>query len=131
MSSSCSSCFSGTGDAAPAWPSVPCSTSRLVCKDILSVLVKAILTLNETNGSTADTIAEQAVALCPTSDITSEDVAAGLATAAKRGILFRRYESVHVDPTYMINARMVEANPKNAPYMRYPCQQNNFYRPRA
>lgn len=105
----------------------PCTTATLDCSDLLTILIQAILDLAEPNGSSNTSIFERSQVICPDTTITQSDIDTAIATAAKRGILYRRIATSGADPTFLVNGRMAELNVQNKRYNRLPCQYNSFY----
>lgn len=118
--------FSGhTGQPCPT----SCTHTQVSCNDILSVAVQAILNINSVGGSTVNDIYSQVLQICDDQSITIDDVSIALMVGAQRGIFFRKIIDTTTEPTFMINSNMVGVNPRNAKYMRWPCQNNNFFHP--
>lgn len=122
-----SACCQNTNTNYIAACPVSCTNATVSCSNALSVVVQAILDLNQTGGSTLAAIQTQSAVIC--SGIDPAAVASAITTGAKNGVLFRKVTS-GVEPTFMINSNMVAMKPANAQYMRWPCQQNNFFVPK-
>jgi hypothetical protein len=100
--------------------------ATLNCNDGISIVIQCILNLAQANGSTAEDIQTESLALCPETNLTLEEVQYVLAHGCSKGIFSRYYASSAI-PTFMINARMSLFNYQNRIWNRLPNQPGSFW----
>ena len=95
----------------PLYSNSGCTDRQMDCNDPNSVLIYTLLSLANSNGSTAEEIAQRISVVCPSVSWTTEKLNANLRAAFKRGLITTVYPD-----TYAVNAGMVRVNPSNKKY---------------
>ena len=95
----------------PMYSTSACTDRQVNCNDPNSVLIYTLLSLANSNGSTAEEIAQRIPLICPSVSWTTAELTTNIRVAFKRGIITTVYPG-----TYAVNAGMVRVNPANKDY---------------
>jgi hypothetical protein len=100
----------------------------VVCDDLTSVIIQAILNLKGEAGSDAAAILAEIPNVCAGVTATLDEVETALSKGARKGTFRRIIPTVGATPTFMVNAYANLFNPAiNNVYARYPIQCNSFF----
>lgn len=95
----------------PMYTTSGCADRQVDCNDPNSVLIFTLLSLANSDGSTAEEIAQRIPLICPSVSWTTTELNTNIRAAFKRGVI----TTVNFG-TYAVNAGMVRVNPANKNY---------------
>lgn len=101
--------------------SCPTQVQLLDCDDIFSVIIEAIVQINDE--ATQAQIASQIATLCPTLNLSDDELSVWLTRSLRRGLIRRASSN-----TFKIDAAMGLRNNANQKYFRCMGIEGSFYK---